>query len=335
MLRFAESRWVQLLAIFLLALVLAPLATAQIQYGTSYVGPACANPKNLDGVAIPPGSYCVVLTGCKPPPEGIPFVFDNTTPYPPEKQAPCDFGGGEGKLIPFESGVHTIEAAGLTATFTVVQPMPPDLNPTTGTKITWTNATTNSDGSPLTNLAGVRFYANGEKVAELGPTVTSWNPPASGTYDLVSYTTAGAESAHVVVAFTLASTPPPIPVDCQVGPWASGTPWPWTPTVCTTGTQTRSVPQTRTVTTPAANGGAACPALAQSITETQTCTIPAPIDVCKADPLILKVTGWPGGNNGSRSLSYTTNKPITTLSLVWPLKLSVTDTRGCSASVVK
>jgi hypothetical protein len=320
-----------------LALLACPAAFAQIQYSTK----EGSGYQALDLATLDPAvSYSVRVANCVVP---ISMNLDAGSPDAaapwPEKQVPCDYLGGEGKLVKFTPGTHTMTVTGagyptpLTATFTVIQPMPPEVKPATGTKITWTQATTNEDGSPLTNLAGVRIYSNGQKVAELGPTVTSWNPPATGTYDLVTFTTAGYESAHVQVAFTLATTSSP--VDCQVGPWVSGTPGLWTPTICTSGTQTRAVPQTREIITPASNGGAACPALAQTITETQSCIVPPPVDVCKADPLTVKVTGWPGGTSGSRSLSYATNKAITSLSLTWPLKITVTDSRGCSATVAK
>lgn len=54
-------------------------------------------------------------------------------------------------------------------------------------------------------------------------------------------------------------TPDPKPVDCVVSGWSE-----WS--VCTAGSQTR----TRTVTTPASNGGVACPLLV----EEQACTVP-------------------------------------------------------------
>lgn len=60
-----------------------------------------------------------------------------------------------------------------------------------------------------------------------------------------------------------------------------------------------------------------------------------PVDPCVADPLTLVVKGWPGANTGSRLLSYATNKPITALSLVWPLKVTVTGVNGCTASVLR
>jgi len=58
----------------------------------------------------------------------------------------------------------------------------------------------------------------------------------------------------------------PMPVDCAVSAWSD---WSTCSATCGGGTQTRS----RTVNTPAANGGMACPAL----TDSQACnTNPCP-----------------------------------------------------------
>lgn len=76
--------------------------------------------------------------------------------------------------------------------------------------------------------------------------------------------------------------------------------------------------------------GAASSDASQGVTFTIT---PPPADPCVADPLTLTVKAWPAANTGSRSLSYATNKPVTGLALAWPLKATVTDARGCTATV--
>ena len=67
------------------------------------------------------------------------------------------------------------------------------------------------------------------------------------------------------------------PVDCVVGAWTlqSSTPW----GACTNGRRTRTETWARSVVTPPANGGAACPALTERRTATQTCTNPSPTPV--------------------------------------------------------
>lgn len=65
-----------------------------------------------------------------------------------------------------------------------------------------------------------------------------------------------------------ADAPPPVPVDCVVGPWTPGA---LVPATCpVSGAQTRT--DTRSVLTQPANGGAACPSLTQTVSV--TCTPP-------------------------------------------------------------
>lgn len=331
-----------------LALLVASPAYAQIQYGTAYSpdGVTCVSPKNLDGAALDPAAkYCVVHTGCKVPEL---WLLDRTASTDKtdtlhewaENRAPCDWQGGEGKLVLFATGSHTLKIDGTTvvAGFTVgtSTPQPPVPTAAPGT-ITWDLPVTNIDGSTLTDLAGFRIYTGNTLVTTVGPTVTSWKYTASGTYYLIAFTATGAESIpSSSVTVTLA--PPVVPVDCKVGDWVSGTPGPWIPAVCATGTWAHDVPQSRAITTQPANGGAACPKLTQTITETEACTVPAPVDVCKADPLTAKVTAWQGGTSGARSLSYTTSadkKIVDIHEIMVPPKVTFTDSRGCSVSVTR
>lgn len=74
--------------------------------------------------------------------------------------------------------------------------------------------------------------------------------------------------------------PPPPPVDCVVSAWAFASATEWG--ACTVGSQSRVETWARTITTPPANGGAACPALTELRTATQSCTVTPP----PADPVI-------------------------------------------------
>jgi hypothetical protein len=68
--------------------------------------------------------------------------------------------------------------------------------------------------------------------------------------------------------------PPPPPVDCA-GTWSA-----WAPTsewsACVNGTQTRTESRTFTITTPPANGGAACPASPETRTVSKACVVQPP-----------------------------------------------------------
>lgn len=64
--------------------------------------------------------------------------------------------------------------------------------------------------------------------------------------------------------------PPPGPVDCVVSDWSLQSAGPWS--ACVNNQQTRQETWARTILTPPANGGAACPALTETRTGTQACT---------------------------------------------------------------
>jgi hypothetical protein len=78
-------------------------------------------------------------------------------------------------------------------------------------------------------------------------------------------------STGVVVAVTV--DPPPAPVDCAVSDWSA---YSYTAWAVSGAVETRTGTRTRTVVTPAANGGAACPALSEVITESRPYTPPIP-----------------------------------------------------------
>jgi len=62
----------------------------------------------------------------------------------------------------------------------------------------------------------------------------------------------------------------PQPVNCQVSAFSDWTGGAWSQ--CVNGTQSRLETRTRTIITPPANGGTACPALTETRTNTQSCT---------------------------------------------------------------
>jgi hypothetical protein len=87
---------------------------------------------------------------------------------------------------------------------------------------------------------------------------TALAPNASWTYNNRTLTTISIDANAAVVQLGAAVTPPPVgtPVNCVVSAWSDFG-------ACVNGVETRS----RTVTTPASNGGTACPTLV----ETQAC----------------------------------------------------------------
>lgn len=78
---------------------------------------------------------------------------------------------------------------------------------------------------------------------------------------------------YVTVTYTPDTLPP---VNCVVSDWSEWTGGEWS--ACQNGSQTRQETHTRTIVTPPANGGSACPALTETRAATQSCTPP--------------ITGW-------------------------------------------
>jgi hypothetical protein len=80
---------------------------------------------------------------------------------------------------------------------------------------------------------------------------------------------------HMTVTVTAdPPPPPPAPVDCVVSAWSTPVVGEWS--ACANSVQTRTSSSTRTVVTPAANGGAACPSLTSSVIESRSCTVAPP-----------------------------------------------------------
>jgi len=214
---------------FLLALVclLPTLAFAQITFAP--VADGTYQP--LAGKTVA-GSISVRLNGC---PTG-PWQFTlDVTPAPfPEGGCPFDYLGDQQLLDTktLSNGAHTISAKGptstLTAAFTVANgaPNPPGDPAWTGTAtVTWLRPTTNTDGTPLADLAGYRLFY-GTSAGALTQTVQIPNP-ATLTYQLTgltagtwyaaarSYTTGGAQSDLSNTVSTTLTAPP---VTCGASP---------------------------------------------------------------------------------------------------------------------
>lgn len=218
------------------------------------------------------------------------------------------------------------------ATFTSGPPIPP-VPPvvTYGTELIWIPVTRHVDGSPAT-IASYRVswgttagaYPSSALVQATTYAVAGL---AAGTwfFTVTAIDAAGAESARSnVVSNTVGGTP----MDCVVSAWAQGLPQ---PAICpTSGQQTRT--DTRTVLTPASNGGAACPALSQSTP--LTCI---PVDPCVAAPLAVPTAlSWPTARTGARALRWTSPSIIVGVNYSWPVGQKQTavwtDNRGCSVS---
>ena len=162
----------------------------------------------------------------------------------------------------------------------VVVPNPSSINVNGTTTLSTTGGsgsgavTYNLVSGPCT-LSGATLTGTGA-----GSCIVTATKAADSSYD-------SATSSQVTVVI-------PAPVDCVVSSWSA---FGQCSASCGGGTQT----QTRTVTTPAANGGAACPALSQSqACNTQTCQYQAPVTT-------------PGGavNAGITSGSFITTQAAT------------------------
>lgn len=221
-------------------------------------------------------------------------------------------------------------------TLTVTEPAPPPILPTSPDQTTvppaaqivdtagdvWTigspNVILKNGASYLGGFGSVLTWCGGT-VRTLGVDGQWWEVSATGWIPIGSLN-------------PCAAPPPPPPVDCVVSAWSCQA---WS--VCSvSGSQTRSC--TRSIVTPAANGGLACPTDLTRV-ETQACSPPPPppVDVCVSDPLKPSVTRWPASPSKSSSGTWTPNgKTLVSAAFVWgPLRFVATDTRGCTATVTK
>lgn len=113
-------------------------------------------------------------------------------------------------------------------------------------------------------------------------TYSSWDDCLARARELANASTATTGSVTYtcqterrrVTANYSANPPPPAPVDCAVSDWSAWSAGAWGQ--CSAGSQSRTETRSRTVTTAAANGGAACPVLTESRTVSQACVVDPP-----------------------------------------------------------
>lgn len=243
-------------------------------------------------------TYAVRVTGTAPPQDSTPFS-GAPVPLPGTVQAENFDNGGEGIAY------HDLTTANEGGAYRPSERV--DLEPTTDTgtgfNVGWTGAgewlvytvdvaqagTYDLEFRLASTVAGGTFRLESGS-ADLSGLVTWTNTGGWQNWVTVRKTgvalTAGVQKFKIFMVannpsgylgninwFRVApAAPPPVPVDCVVSDWAfqSATAW----SACVNGQQTRTEIWTRTITTQPANGGAACPALSETRTGTQTCTAP-------------------------------------------------------------
>jgi hypothetical protein len=134
------------------------------------------------------------------------------------------------------------------------------------------------------------------------------------------------------------TAPPPVPVDCVVSAWTEvAGDW----SACVNGQQTRTISRARSVVTPAANGGQACPTLVGASTESRTCTVEPPPPPPPVDCRVSEWSAWTGGAWSACSNSMQTRTETRTRSIVTPASNggaacpSLTETSTASQSCVE
>lgn len=137
--------------------------------------------------------------------------------------------------------------------------------------------------------------------------------PTTYTYPLLQYPIGEAHDAAVRACTTAEGCSDPATlrfalsapsVDCVVSEWSG-----WTPmsdwSTCTDGMQVRTEQRTRSILTPAANGGATCPVLVEYREITQSCSVTPPPDT--TPPIIYSVVVNRNGNSANYTITVNTS----------------------------
>ncbi|MEQ1726773.1 MAG: hypothetical protein ABL982_00215 [Vicinamibacterales bacterium] len=244
-------------------------------------------------------------------------------------------------LVLSPAGSYSVSLCGVAA---VVAPPPPP--PQTATLPAGATQCAPEDGTcTFTGAARPVYYgANGTYVSLLLPS------PVACTNAVF-----GDPLVGVGKACYLAPTAAPVPTDAVVSAWSAWTGGAWS--TCSASQQARTETRTRTVVTPASNGGQT-PALSETRTASQTCVMP-PVVVLPRVTLAVSAcvltatttttpdgtTGWGvqyqrnGNNHGSRDTSSPYERAATvtagsyTLTAIWTKSGQATVTQALGAVV--
>lgn len=224
---------------------------------------------------------------------------------------------------------HTWDLQGIDGTNLLVRP-------TAMAEITLPRGFTTSfqGDTPVGNISGAAFDSTTNKMWLVG------YPLGSDVYTGRLYRFTVNTGGSPVTPPGPPTPPSPTPIDC-VGTWS--TPIITTVSTCHNNQQTVTRVSTFTITTPAQYGGLACSNTnGQQITTTttQSCSVPPPpSDPCVTSPLRITNISWPSSLAGASQLRYTTNYGEARVN--WakgsnaPDTLSITDSRGCTATVTR
>lgn len=185
-------------------------------------------------------------------------------------------GAGEGCPVP---GNYAQERFVLKSSLVPSPPVPPP--PPTWAEgeaiLSWVAPTVRTDGSAITGALTYRIETSAGVAIVTVPasplTITGLSA-GEHCWRVVAIEGSNASAPSNPACKTITEpTVPPVPVDCVVSSWGPWVPGAWS--ACAAGSQSRDETRIRTVLTPSANGGAACPALTETRTVTQACVAPA------------------------------------------------------------
>lgn len=151
---------------------------------------------------------------------------------------------------------------------------------TSAIRVTW-DAVTGASAYSLERCIGATCTTFSQLLCVTGTSGNHSSLPANltaryrvrGSRDAACGTAAGNLGEYsTIVSGTTLSAPAPTPVNCAVSAWSAWGAGAWS--TCSGGQQSRTETRTRTVTTQPANGGTACPALTETRTATQACSLP-------------------------------------------------------------